>query len=114
MHHKMAKEDEEKMAFITICRVYCYVCMPFGLKNAGATFHRLMRKTLGAQMGRNAEAYVDDNDIIIKTREGHTLSFLGLTSPRARLLPPPLEAPSGKALVAHQWRQSSLSLVFER
>jgi hypothetical protein len=29
-----------------------------------------MRKALVAQMGRNAEAYVDD--IIVKTREGHT------------------------------------------
>jgi hypothetical protein len=69
---KMAKEDEEKTAFIMPCGVYCYVCMPFGLKNAGATFKRLMRKALGAQMGRNAEAYVDD--IIIKTHEGHTFS----------------------------------------
>jgi ribonuclease HI len=67
---KMAKEDEEKTAFITPCGVYCYVCMPFGLKNAGATFQRLMRKALGAQMGRNAEAYIDD--IVVKTREGHT------------------------------------------
>jgi hypothetical protein len=40
---KMAKEDEEKTAFITPCGVYCYVCM-----NAGATFQRLMRKALGA------------------------------------------------------------------
>jgi hypothetical protein len=67
---KMANEDEEKTAFITPCGVYCYVCMPFGLKNAGATFQRLMRKALGAQMGRNAEAYVDD--IVVKTSEGHT------------------------------------------
>jgi hypothetical protein len=66
----MATEDEEKTTFITPCGVYCYVYMPFGLKNAGATFQRLMRKALGAQMGRNAEAYV--NDIIVKTRESHT------------------------------------------
>jgi hypothetical protein len=66
----MAREDEEKTAFITPWGVYCYVCMPFGLKNAGDTFQRLMRKALGAQMGRNAEAYV--NDIIVKTHESHT------------------------------------------
>jgi hypothetical protein len=67
---QMAKEGEEKTAFITPCGVYCYVCMPFGLNNARATFQRLMRKALGAQMGRNAEAYVDD--IVVKTCEGHT------------------------------------------
>ena len=67
----MAKEDEEKTAFLTPCGVYCYTCMPFGLKNAGATFQRLMRIALGAQMGRNAEAYVDD--IMVKSREGDNL-----------------------------------------
>jgi hypothetical protein len=68
---KMAKEDEEKTALITPCGVYCYVCMPFGLKNIGATFQRLMRKALGARMERNTEAYIDD--IIVKTRKGRNL-----------------------------------------
>ena len=67
----MAREDEEKTSFLTPCGVYFYVCMPFGLKNAGATFQRLMRIALGEQMGRNAEAYVDD--IVFKSREGDTL-----------------------------------------
>jgi hypothetical protein len=67
---KMAKEDEEKTAFLMPCGVYYYVCMPFGLKNAGATFQRLMRKALGVHMRRNAEACVDD--IVVKTRESHT------------------------------------------
>ena len=68
---KMAKEDEEKTAFMTPCGIFCYVCMPFGLKNAGATFQRLMRIALGSQMGRNADAYIDD--IVVKTREERTL-----------------------------------------
>jgi putative transposase len=30
----MGREDEEKTAFIIPYSMYCYVCMPFGLKNA--------------------------------------------------------------------------------
>jgi hypothetical protein len=101
---KMAREDEEKTAFITPCGVYCYVCMPFGLKNAGATFQRLMRKALGAQMGRNAEAYIDD--IIIKTRESHTFiedleeTFANLRKVNIKLNPAKcaFDVPSGKLL----------------
>jgi hypothetical protein len=35
---KMAVEDEEKTTFIMPEGCYCYTCMPFGLKNVGATF----------------------------------------------------------------------------
>jgi hypothetical protein len=43
---KMAVEDEENTVFITPIGCYCYTYMPFGLKNAGATFQRAMRKCL--------------------------------------------------------------------
>jgi hypothetical protein len=57
---KMAVEDEEKMVFITPIGCFCYTCMPFGLKNAGATFQGAMQKCLGSQIRRNIEAYIDD------------------------------------------------------
>ncbi|GJS37981.1 reverse transcriptase domain-containing protein [Tanacetum coccineum] len=41
---KMAKEDEEKMAFTTSQGIFCYSKMSFGLKNAGATYLRLVDK----------------------------------------------------------------------
>ncbi|XP_074562949.1 uncharacterized protein LOC141819599 [Curcuma longa] len=45
--------------------------MPFGLKNAGATYQRLMDRVFHHQQGRNIEVYVDD--ILIKTTQGETL-----------------------------------------
>jgi hypothetical protein len=101
---KMAREDKEKTAFITPYGVYCYVRMPFGPKNAGATFQWLMRKALGAQMGRNAEAYVDD--IVVKTRESRTFikdleeTFANLRKVNIKLNPAKCTfgVPSGKLL----------------
>ena len=57
---KMALEDQEKTAFITPFGIYCYTSMPFGLKNAGATYQRTMQSCLKEQTGRNVHAYVDD------------------------------------------------------
>jgi hypothetical protein len=105
---KMARADEEKTAFI------------FGLKNVGATFQRLMRKALGAQMGRNAEAYVDD--IVVKTRESHTFiqdleeTFANLRKVNIKLNPAKCAfgVPSGKLLgflVSHRGIEANLDKV---
>ena len=61
----MKKEDEEKTSFITHEGLYCYKVMPFGLKNAGATYQRLMNHVLQDHIEKNIEVYVDD--IIIKS-----------------------------------------------
>ena len=61
----LAREDQEKVSFVTADDTYCYNVMPFGLKNAGATYQRLMNKVFKEQIGRNLEVYVDD--ILIKS-----------------------------------------------
>ncbi|GJX52185.1 reverse transcriptase domain-containing protein [Tanacetum coccineum] len=63
---QMAEEDEEKTAFITNQGIFCYTKMPFGLRNAGATYQRLVDKAFHGQIGRNLEVYVDD--LVIKSR----------------------------------------------
>ena len=63
----MVEEDYEKTAFITSEGLYCYKIMPFGLKNAGATYQRLVNKMFSKQIGRNMEAYVDD--MLVKSKE---------------------------------------------
>ncbi|KAI3794811.1 hypothetical protein L1987_37450 [Smallanthus sonchifolius] len=61
----MAENDEEKTAFITDIGVFCYTKMPFGLKNARATYQTLMDKVFAPQIGKNLEIYVDD--LVIKS-----------------------------------------------
>jgi hypothetical protein len=68
---KLKKEDEEKTAFITLYGVFCYQVMSFGLKNAGATYQRMMQSCLGSQIGRNIQVYIDD--VVITTREEKSL-----------------------------------------
>jgi hypothetical protein len=56
----MAKSDQEKTSFTIDRGMYCYTMRPFGLKNAGATYQRLVNRMFRAQIGRNMEVYVDD------------------------------------------------------
>jgi hypothetical protein len=59
--------DQLATSFITPFGAYCYKMMPFGLKKAGATFQRCMRRVFVELIGRIMEAYV--NDIIVKSRK---------------------------------------------
>ena len=67
---KMVEEDQEKIAFITSQGLYCYKVMPFRLKNAGATYQRLVNKMFIKQIERNMEVYVDDT--LVKSKEEST------------------------------------------
>nr|XP_018677063.1 PREDICTED: uncharacterized protein LOC108951942 [Musa acuminata subsp. malaccensis] len=62
----MAPQDQEHSAFITDRGVYCYKVMPFGLKNIGATYQRMVNELFKQQLGRNMEVYIDD--MIVKSK----------------------------------------------
>jgi len=64
---KMHPRDDSKTTFMTETCSYCYKVMPFGLKNAGATYQRLIDKVLAPMLGRNVQAYVDD--MVVTSRE---------------------------------------------
>nr|GEW61906.1 hypothetical protein [Tanacetum cinerariifolium] len=64
---KRREGDEDKMTFFAREGVFCYRKMPFGLKNAGATYQILVDKVFHDQIGRNLEAYVDD--MVIKNKK---------------------------------------------
>ncbi|KAL0413514.1 UNVERIFIED_CONTAM: Retrovirus-related Pol polyprotein from transposon gypsy [Sesamum radiatum] len=51
----LAPEDRKRVSFITSADTFCYTAMPFGLKNAGATYQRLVDKIFRNQIGRNLE-----------------------------------------------------------
>jgi hypothetical protein len=66
----MSREDRKHTAFVIMDGLYCYVVMPYGLKNALPTFVRTMSKTFGDLIDK-VEVYVDD--IVVKTKRGSTL-----------------------------------------
>ena len=62
---QMKESDQLATSFITPIGAYCYVTMPFGLKNVRATYQHCMKRCLHKQIGRNIEAYFDY--IVIKS-----------------------------------------------
>ena len=57
---KLDETNQDKTSFVTNQGLFCYKVMPFSLKNAGATYQRLMNKMFAHQIGRNVQVYVDD------------------------------------------------------
>ncbi|CAL8992411.1 unnamed protein product [Prunus brigantina] len=68
---KMSPKDAEKTAFRTPYGNFYYTVMPFGLKNAGATYQRAMTAVFHDMMGKEVEDYVDDLVVKSRTRGSH-------------------------------------------
>ena len=62
----LALVDQEKIAFITPIGNYHYKVMPFGLKNVGSTYQRMMTRMFESQLGKNIEIYIDD--MVVKSK----------------------------------------------
>jgi hypothetical protein len=80
----MSSKDAEKTAFRTPIENFYYTVMPFGLKNAGATYQRTMTAMFHDMMHREIEDYVDDIVVKSKKRENH-LAVLQKVFERCRL-----------------------------
>ncbi|CAL2270674.1 unnamed protein product [Prunus armeniaca] len=87
----MEPADSEHTTFITDRRLYCYNVMPFGLKNAGATYQRLVNRIFAEHIGGIMEVYVDDMLVKSRTARGNlenlALVFDILKQYRMRLNP---------------------------
>ena len=67
----MDPDDQENTSFVTGQGTYCYRVMPFGLKNAGATYQRLVNKMFQKQIGTSMEVYIDDMPVKSTIAELH-------------------------------------------
>ncbi|CAN6729282.1 unnamed protein product [Malus baccata var. baccata] len=74
---KMAPEDIHKTAFRCPGHVgaYEYLVMPFGVKNAGATYQRAMNAIFHDLIGQSMEVYIDDIVVKSKTEEQHLVDL---------------------------------------
>ena len=70
-HISMDPDDQEKTSFVTAQGTYCYRVMPFELKNAGATYQRLVNRMFQKQIGTTMEVYIDDMLVKSTTAELH-------------------------------------------
>ena len=62
----MALDDQDKTTFVTPIGNYHYKVMPFGLKNGGSTYQRMMTRMFESLLGKNIEIYIDD--MVVKSK----------------------------------------------
>ena len=67
----LASDDQEKTTFLTPVGNYHYKVMPFGLKNAGSTYQRMMTRMFESLLGKNIEIYIDDMMVKSKMESEH-------------------------------------------
>ena len=67
----MHETNQEKTSFVTNQGIFCYKVMPFDLKNACASYQRLMNKMFAQQIRRNVQVYVDDMLVKSRREEDH-------------------------------------------
>ncbi|KAD6796232.1 hypothetical protein E3N88_07128 [Mikania micrantha] len=68
---QMEPSNQEDTSFMTPTGIYCYTAMPFGLKNAGATYQRLVNMMFKEKLGDTMEVYIDDMVVKSKITENH-------------------------------------------
>ena len=67
----MGESDQAATTFITPYGPFCFNTMPFGLKDAGTIYQRMIQTCLETQIGKIVEA--DADDVVIKTRHVESL-----------------------------------------
>ncbi|CAL8175953.1 unnamed protein product [Prunus armeniaca] len=93
----MHPANRKHAAFITDRGLYCYNVMPFGLKNAGATYQRLVNKIFAELISTSMEVYVDDMLVKSRTADDHlqNLSLMFGTLKKYNMRPNPSKCAFG-------------------
>nr|GEW30066.1 reverse transcriptase domain-containing protein [Tanacetum cinerariifolium] len=89
---QMATKDEDKTAFITSHGIFCYTKMPFGLRNAGATYQRLVDKAFHKQIANSGASYANGTNgkeelIVYLATAKDTISTVLMTEKEAKQMP---------------------------